>query len=118
MFANKGCRRTHDVGVEGAAQAAVGGHNEQQYLFFRTYFEERMSNVLDWGGKVSQNSLQLFRIWSRAEHAVLCPPKLRSRNRFHRFRELLRVFHRANAAPNIQQAWHDLCRAASLDLEP
>src|SRR2546422_8092862 len=76
-----------------------------------------MRHVLDASREIPENSLQLFRVRPRAKHAVLSSPELRRGNRFHRLRQLLRVFDRANPAPDVQETWHGLRRAASFVLE-
>ena len=53
------------------------------------------------------------RVGARGEHAVLRAAQLRRRDHLHGLGDLLRVLHRADAAPDVDQAGHRLTCAVS-----
>ena len=117
MFSYEGLSRTDDVCIERAAQTAIRRNDEEKNPFFRPNIQKRMRHIFQPCREVAQNSLQLFRIRPRAKNALLRPPQLRRGNGFHRFCQLLCIFDRPDATPDIQKAWHSLCRAVRLVLE-
>jgi hypothetical protein len=62
-----------------------------------------MRGGIDAAGETVQDPLHLKRERPRSHNPILRAPQLRGRDHLHRFRDLLRRFHRADAAPKVEQ---------------
>src|ERR1019366_8396768 len=105
-------RTLDEVGIEGAGQALVGGDEHQQDALFVAPGEE---GVLGYGlvagyggGDVAEHLAQHRAVGARADGAILGAAQFRRRDHLHGLGDLLRVFDRADAPPDIDQTRHVL----------
>ena len=113
--------RFDDVRVEPAAQALVGGDHDEQNLRVGTRLtlgQQRMSGWIDTARHAVEHSLHLERERAGANHAILRAAQLRRRDHLHGFGDLLRRFHRADAAAEVKQRRHRLRRFPRSELLP
>jgi len=87
-----------DVGVETAAEAAVGGDHDITDLFDFAHLQQGMLVALHPAGDVTQNLFQLVRIGPRAEQLVLGLAQLGRCHHLHRLGDLLCAAHAGDAA--------------------
>ena len=116
MLRDKTLRRLDQGGVECARQALVAGHEHQQNTPFGALCEKRiLAGALIPAGRrrhVREHLPQQRPVWSRGDHAVLRAAQFRRRDHLHGLGDLLRVFDRADAPPDIDQARHGLSEAS------
>ena len=65
--------------------------------------EQRMNRRIDARGDAAEHALHLDRVGPRAHDPLLRAAQLRRGDHLHRLGDLLRVLHRADAAPEIDQ---------------
>ena len=95
-----------DVGVEAAAQPLVAGDDDDQRLAVRPRLadrQQRMDRRIDAGRDAGQHALHLRGVRPRVHDPLLRAAQLRRGDHLHRLGDLLRVLHRANAAPEVDQ---------------
>ena len=97
-------RRLGDVGVEAAAQAAVGGdHDQQRARRQRIVVQQRVRRVVGARRQVVEDPEHFLRVRTAAQNAFLRAAQLRGRDHLHGLRDLLRRLDRANAPTNVDQ---------------
>src|SRR5262249_36659370 len=106
MLAQKSLRHTDQVRVEGPAQPAIRGDDNQKNTLLRTGFQKRMLNVFYFRSEIVEHVAKLVRIRACIDHSLLCTPQLSRRNGLHGFGKLLRIFYRPDAASDIKKARH------------
>jgi len=109
------------VRVEPAGKALVAAHGDHDDVLLVAPLEERMSGraVLVRGDPRrdgGERRLERRGVGTRREDAVLRAAQLRRRDHLHRLRDLLRVLHAADPAPDVDQVGHG--RAARLPTRP
>ena len=95
------------IRIERAAETAIGCDDDDQHValcFVRR--EQRMGRDIDARGNRRQHFAQRSGVRPRAEDTFLCTAQLRGRDHLHRLGDLLRVFHAADPASNVDRAWH------------
>jgi hypothetical protein len=90
------------VGVERPAQAAVGRDKHQENLFDGPHGKQRVISLLGAGGYTLEERHHLIGVRARIEDCILGAPQTSRRNHLHGAGNLLCVFHRPNATPNIK----------------
>ena len=104
--ADEAARRLDDVGVETAAQPFVGGDDNQQDLRFGRRLalgEKWMRRRIDAARHAVEHALHMQRERPRAHDPLLRATQLRGGDHLHRLRDLLRRFHRPDAAAEVKQ---------------
>ena len=108
--AMKRCAALIEIGVESAGQALVAGHQNQQNAVLRPLRQQRVRPRAlvrcHRRRHVRQHLAQQRHIRPRGDHAILRAPQLGRRDHLHGLGDLLRVLHRADAPPDVDQARH------------
>ena len=106
----KALRALDQVGIERAGQALVAGDQHQQDALFFAPREQRIfGRVLvagDGRRHVAQHLAQQRAVGTRGDGAILRTAQFRRRDHLHGLGDLLRVFDRADAPPDIDQTRH------------
>src|ERR1039457_3074768 len=110
-------RTLDEVGIESAGQALVGGDEHQQDALFVAPGEQRvLGHALvagDGRGDVAQHLAQHRAVGAGADGAILRAAQFRRRDHLHGLGDLLRVFDRADAPPDIDQTRHEVVPSGS-----
>ena len=108
--------RLDDVGVEAPAQPAVGRDHDEERASTSSrdlsFVQQRMRRRVDAGGQAVEHPLHLRCVRPRLLNPLLRAAELRRGDHLHRLRDLLRRFHRANAAPDVEKRGHVGAQAA------
>ena len=104
-------RRLDHVGVEAAGQAAVGGDDDQQRAPAgprgAALVEQRMRGRVHAARHAVQDPQHLGRERARLLDALLGAAQLRRGDHLHGLGDLLRRFHRPDAAADVQERGHE-----------
>ena len=107
MLADKVLGRFDDVRIESAAEALVGGNHNHLNPLAAPVLQQRMRLALGACHEAVQDGENLLGVRPRAHHAFLSATQLGRRDHFHGLRDLLGVFHRADAAANVENVGHE-----------
>ena len=93
------------VRVEASAQPLVAAHddNERAAVWQPANGEQRVKRWIDAARKAAEDTTHLHGVGPRVHDPLLRAPQLRGGDHLHRLCDLLRVFHRAHAAPDVNQ---------------
>ena len=101
-------REAHGVGVEGAREAAVRGHDDDQPVVLRVQVaagQQRVVRLVQDRGEVRDDLVELLAVGTRGQRGLLGPAQLGGRDELHRPGDLLDVLRRARCC-GISAAGH------------
>ena len=96
------------VAVEGAGQAPFPGKDDGQNIVLRALGEQRMLGCFDARHGGAQHASQFRGVRPRGQRGFLRATQTGRGDKLHRAGNLLGVFHRADAAPEIEKSGHFL----------
>src|SRR5438477_233662 len=100
-------REAEEIGVQGAAQALVGGDDDHPHALHRVALDEEGVPVLGVGvADVRGDVADLLAVGARVAHALLRLPHLGGGDHLHRLGDLPGVLHTPDFHPDFFCSWH------------
>jgi hypothetical protein len=108
LLGDEAARRADDVGVEGAAEALVGGDHDQQRAAAAAVLQQRVRLGVGTRGEGVEDLHHLARVRPGREHRFLGAAELGRGDHLHRLGDLLRALDAADPSPDVGQGGHRL----------